>query len=89
MGRPLIPIESASTLGDKGDIILADLSQYLSVTKTGGVRSDVSMHLFFDTDHTAYKFTMRLGGQPWWASAITPQNSSNTRSCFVTLDERA
>ena len=89
MGRPVIPVESASTLGDKGDIILADLSQYLSVTKTGGIRSDVSIHLFFDYDTAAFRFIMRIAGMPWWASAIDPANGTNTRSCFVTLDERA
>lgn len=89
MGRPVVPIEACQTLGDKGDIILADLSQYMSVVKTGGIRQDVSIHLWFDYDTAAYRFIMRLGGQPWWASAITPANGSNTRSCFVTLDERA
>lgn len=89
MGRPVIPVESCSTLGDVGDIIFADLSQYLSVTKTGGVRSDVSMHLYFDYDTAAYRFTMRIAGMPWWNSAITPANGSATRSCFVTLAERA
>lgn len=88
MGRPVVPIESASTLGDKGDIILADLSQYLSVTKSGGIRSDISIHLYFDYDTSAYRFIMRIAGMPWWESAISPANGSNTRSCFVTLDER-
>lgn len=89
MGRPVVPVESCSALGDVGDIILADLSQYLSVTKTGGVRSDVSMHLFFDYDVSAYRFTLRLAGLPWWNSAITPAYAADTRSCFVTLAERA
>lgn len=89
MGRPVVPVESCSTLGDQGDIIFADLTQYLSVTKTGGVRSDVSIHLYFDYDVSAYRFIMRIAGMPWWGSAITPANGSATRSCFVTLDERA
>lgn len=89
MGRPVIPVESASTLGDVGDIMLVDLSQYLSVTKTGGIRSDVSIHLFFDYDTAAFRFIMRLAGMPWWSSAIDPANGSATRSCFVTLAERA
>lgn len=88
-GRPVLPIEAASTLGDQGDIILADLSQYLSVTKTGGIRADVSIHLYFDYDTAAYRFIIRIAGMPWWGSAITPANGSATRSCFVTLDERA
>jgi HK97 family phage major capsid protein len=89
MGRPVIPIQAAQTLGNLGDIVLADMSQYMTVTKVGGVRQDVSIHLFFDYDMTAYRFIMRVGGKPWWGSAITPANSANTLSCFVTLAERA
>lgn len=88
MGKPVIVTEACQTLGDKGDIILTDLSQYLSVTKTGGLRQDVSMHLWFDYDMTAFRFIMRLGGQSWWASAIDPANGSLTRSCVVTLAAR-
>lgn len=89
MGRPVIPVEDCSTLGDLGDIFFADLSQYMTVMKTGGIRADVSMHLYFDYDMLAYRFIMRLAGAPWWSSAITPKQGSNTRSCFVTLAERA
>jgi hypothetical protein len=32
---------------------------------------------------------MRLAGQPWWKAAITPENSTATLGCFITLDERA
>lgn len=89
MGRPIIPVEACSTLGSVGDIILSDLSQYMTIAKTGGIRQDVSMHLWFDYDTLAFRFIMRLAGAPWWGKAITPQNGPNTRSCFVTLAERA
>jgi HK97 family phage major capsid protein len=89
MGRPVIPTEACPTLGDKGDIILADLSTYLTAMRTQGIRQDVSMHLWFDYDIVAFKFTMRLAGQPWWSAPIQPKNGSNTRGCFVALEERA
>ncbi len=89
MGKPVIPIESAQTLGDAGDIILTDLTQYLTALKTGGIRQDVSMHLWFDYDQVAFRFIMRVAGQSWWSSAISPANGSNTRSCTVSLAERA
>ena len=89
MGRPVIPIQSCETLGDKGDIYLCDWSQYLTVIK-GGVRSDVSMHLYFDYDMTAFRFILRMTGQPWWNTSITPlHGTTNTLGCFITLDERA
>ena len=89
MGRPVMPTQACETLGDKGDIILADFSQYLSAVKTGGVRSETSIHLWFDYDVTAYRFIMRLAGQPWWTAAIDPRDGTNTLSPFVTLNERA
>lgn len=88
-GRPVIPTQACETLGDQGDIILADLSQYLTVQKAGGMRSEVSVHLWFDYDLAAYKFVLRIGGQPWWSTTISARDGSNTMSPFVTLDERA
>jgi HK97 family phage major capsid protein len=89
LGRPIIPTQACQTLGDKGDIIFADLSQYMTAVKTGGLRTDVSIHLWFDYDTLAYRFILRIAGQPWWSSSISPKNGSNTLSPFVTLDERA
>jgi HK97 family phage major capsid protein len=89
MGRPVIPTQACETIGDQGDIIFADLSQYMTVTKTnGGVRQEVSMHLWFDQDMLAFKFVFRVGGQPWWSAAVSPRDGSNTLSPFVTLDAR-
>jgi HK97 family phage major capsid protein len=89
LGRPVIVSEAAPTLGDRGDISLIDWSTYLSIMKTGGIRNDVSIHLWFDYDVTAFRFVMRVGGQPWWRTPITRKSGSNTLSCAVTLGERA
>lgn len=89
LGRPVIPVQGCQTVGDAGDIILADLTQYLTAVKTMGIRADVSMHLWFDYDTLAYRFIFRVAGMPWWAAAITPKNSSNTLSCFVALAARS
>jgi HK97 family phage major capsid protein len=90
MGRPIIPHEAMPALGDAGDIVFGDLNAYLSVSKSGGIRSDVSIHVFFDQDVTAFRFVLRIGGQPWWNSAITAyQAGSNTRGFFAKLAERA
>lgn len=89
-GRPVIPIESCAALGTVGDIILADMSKYIVLLKTGGgMRQDVNMGLFFDYDMLAFRFIFRIGGRPWWPAAITPPNSSTTRSCFITLATRS
>jgi hypothetical protein len=61
----------------------------MTAVKTGNVRADVSMHLWFDYDVLAYRFILRIAGQPWWAAYITPRDSSNYISWAVTLDARA
>jgi HK97 family phage major capsid protein len=88
LGRPIIVTEACATLGTVGDVILADLSQYLSVVKAGGIRSDTSIHLWFDQNTTAFRFVLRMNGQPWLSAAIARKNGSNTLSHFVSLDTR-
>ena len=63
LGRPVLPVEWCPTLGTVGDIVLADLSQYVTISK-GGVDSAQSMHLRFDFDEQAFRFIFRVDGQP-------------------------
>ncbi len=89
LGKPIIWSPHCQTVGDKGDIILADLSQYVTITKAGkGMETARSIHVKFVEDETAFRFVLRFDGQPWWSSAITPKHGSNTVSPFVTLNER-
>jgi HK97 family phage major capsid protein len=88
MGRPIIPTEACATIGTTGDIILTDLGSYLSVIKGGGVKSDVSMHLWFDQDAIAFKFTLRMAGRPWLSAPIARKSGSNTLSTVVALETR-
>lgn len=89
LGKPVIPVEYCATLGTVGDVILADLSQWVTAVKSGGPKSAVSMHLYFNTDEQAFRVTYRLDSQPWWPAAVTPYKGSNTQSCAVTLATRA
>ena len=90
LGRPVITSEACAALGDRGDIIFGDMSSYLSVIKVGGIRSDVSIHVWFDWDITAFRFILRVGGQPWWNSAIAAfKAGSSARGFFATLAARA
>lgn len=89
LGRPIVPMEAMKLLGDQGDIALVDPSQYLTLTKGGGVQTDISIHLFFDYDITAFRFVFRVTGQPWWKSAITPQAAgAPTLGHFIVLADR-
>jgi len=86
-GRPVIPIEHASAPGDVGDILLADMSQYLLADK-GGVQTASSMHVKFEYDEMAFRVTYRVDGQPKLAKSITPYKGSNAMSPFVALAAR-
>lgn len=90
MGRPVVPTQACKALGDVGDIIFAAWDQYLTAVKSTGIRQDVSIHLWFDYDTAAYRFIMRVGGQPWWASTITGyQSGVSTLGAFIALAARA
>lgn len=89
-GRPIAYSEAMPPLGDEGDIILGDLSNYLSGVKAGGVKSDVSIHVWFDYDITAFRFVLRVGGQPWWNAPVAPfQAGAASRGFFAALGARA
>ncbi len=86
MGRPVIPCEQAASLGTAGDIILADLSQYVMIDK-GGVQSASSIHVLFTTDETAFRFVYRCDGQPMWSTYLTPyKGTTSYQSPFVVLN---
>lgn len=87
-GRPVIPVEYASTLGTEGDIVLADLSQYVLIDK-GGVQSAMSIHVRFVYDESTFRFVYRVDGQPMWNVALTPFKGSNTLSPVITLATRS
>lgn len=86
-GRPIIPIEYASTLGAPGDIMLADFSQYVLADKRG-MNAATSMHVRFLTDEMTFRFSYRVDGSPLWHTPLTPFKGSNTKSPFVVLAQR-
>lgn len=87
-GRPVIAIEQAATIGDLGDIILADMSGYILAEK-GGISSDMSIHVRFEYDESVFRFVLRVDGQPVRASALTPYKGTDTLGHFVALAARA
>lgn len=87
-GRPVIPVEYCGGIGDLGDIILADLSEYAWIQE-GGVDSASSIHVAFTTFEQAFRASWRVDGQPTWRAALTPyKGTANTLSPFVALAAR-
>ncbi len=89
MGRPIIPTQACETVGDTGDIFLADLKQYMLLQRGGGIRADTSIHLYFDYAMTAFRFILRVGGQPWWNNTLSARDGNTTYGPFVKLDVRS
>lgn len=90
-GRPITWSEHCSTVGDEGDVqFVAPGVGYYAVTKQGeGLEFAESMHLYFDYGINAFRWTFRIGGQPYLSAPVTPHKGSNTKSHFVTLADRA
>ncbi|MFH2077069.1 MAG: phage major capsid protein [Pseudomonadota bacterium] len=82
-----ITIEQASAIGDVGDIILADLSQYITANK-GDIMEAMSIHVEFIYDQETYRFIYYFDGQPRWSSALTPYKGAATVGPFITLAAR-
>lgn len=88
LGRPVIPIEYAATLGTVGDVILFDPMSYVMIDKNG-IQQAASMHVRFLYEEMTFRFTYRTDGQPVWDSAVTPYKGTNTISPYVALATRA
>lgn len=87
-GRPVIPVEYLPTLGSAGDIMLVDLTEYLTIDK-GGIQSAESMHVRFVFDEMCFRMVYRIDGQPAWRQPVTAANGAFTKSPFIALGARA
>lgn len=89
-GAPVVEIEQCSTLGTCGDLILADLGQYV-VTNKGDVDEAMSIHVNFLYAQDTFRFIYYFDGQPRFASPVTPYKGASGAkvSPFVTLATRA
>ncbi|HXH05861.1 MAG TPA: phage major capsid protein [Vicinamibacterales bacterium] len=88
-GRPVIPVEHCATVGDVGDIQFVSPSGYYAAVRAGeGLQFASSMHLFFDYAIQAFRWTFRLGGQPFLSAPVSPAKGSMTKSFFIALAAR-
>ncbi len=89
-GRRVIPTQACQVLGDVGDVIFADMSGYVIATKRGGIKQDVSIHCYFEQNIMAFRFIMRIGGQPWRNSTVAGyRNGTNARGFFSAVATRS
>lgn len=84
LGRPIFVTDAAPALGQTGDLALCDLKAYLTVVKAGGIKQDVSIHIWFNYDVSCFRFVLRVGGAPFWKAPVTGKGGGK-RSPFVLL----
>lgn len=92
MGLPLLFTEHCQTLGTLGDILLIDGMGYGAANKVGGgLDFASSIHLYFDQNLTAFRWTFRLAGQPYLSAPVSPPTGRGTftKSHFVALATRS
>jgi HK97 family phage major capsid protein len=88
LGRPIFFSEYCATLGTVGDIVCANMTQYLEGTLMP-LESAESIHVRFLARERTFRFVLMNCGAPWWRSALTPAKSSTTLSPFVVLATRS
>lgn len=87
LGRPVLFNDNCQAIGTKGDVLLADLKQYM-LLKKGTAKQDWSMHVEFLTDQQCFRMVLRCNGTPKVTAPVKLKNSTRTRSPYVTLAAR-
>jgi len=87
LGQPIFFTTYTETLGDAGDILLCNFTQYLEGTYMP-LQTAESIHVRFLAHETCFRFSMRNDGRSWWHSALTPRKGASTISPFVGLAAR-
>jgi HK97 family phage major capsid protein len=87
-GKPIVPIEQAEALGTVGDIVFANLKEYMLIEK-GGIQTASSIHVQFLTAQQVFRFILRVNGMPKWTNTLTSAKGSTTRSPYVALATRS
>ena len=90
LGRPVIAIEQAATLGTVGDILFGDFGNGYILAEKGGVQTDMSIHVQFLYDESVFRFVLRVDGQPVRASALIPYKggAAYNQNHFIALATR-
>ena len=87
LGRPVIFTDILPAVGEGGDLVLVDFSQYAV-----GLRREVTLERSnapgWSERLISFRATIRFDGQPTWPSPLTPQNGQEL-SPIVKIEPRA
>jgi len=84
--RPVIFTEKTEPLGDRGDVMLCDFSQYIAGVRKE-FRFEKSIHVGFTEDTSYGRLITRMDGQPLWDEPLTLDGGTQV-SPFVVLGAR-
>lgn len=82
LGRPLFYSSALPTLGNEGDLCLVDPTAYMYVHRQLVI--DVSEHVEFEKDQTAFRAVLRDDGHPHYDKTVTDEQG-DTLGEFVAL----
>lgn len=89
LGDPIEFSHHCETLGTAGDLQYINASGYALYFHSAGTQYETSIHLYFDMDLTAYRWTQRIGGSPYLSAPVSPNKGTNTLSHFLYIATRA
>lgn len=87
-GRPVVVTEISRAIGDPGDVVFADVTQYALVVRAGA-RIEMNAGPGFNRDVMSWRLIWRVGGQSFWNAAISPYAGGLSLSWCAYLAARA
>lgn len=87
LGYPVLVTDRLPTLGNKGDLVLADFMHYL-IKDGSGIFVSASEHVHFTNNKTVIKAFWNVDGQPWMHAPVKREDGQ-LQSPFVLLDVTA
>ena len=88
LGLPLLFTEHCKAKGDQGDCLLINPQKY-AIGLRADLRIESSAHVYFSTDHKAFRAILRVDAMPINNKVLTLSDGVTEVADFVTLDERA
>lgn len=85
MGYPVIFNDQHPTLGNRGDLLLVDLSYYL-IKDGSGPSLAISEHVRFRQNQTCIKIFWNVDGKCWLNTPLLQRDGSTQVSPFIALD---
>lgn len=85
--RPVIFTDLCRPVGDAGDLMLCDLSQF-TIGLRAGMAVDRSNDVGFSKNRTTFRLLLRFDGNSGWDQPYQPEFSAPTQSPFIQLEAR-